>query len=188
MRSQVVRPVQARSSFIATATPASSRNCGLPFRETVASCLPPGPRRRWRKRSGEDTLRFLGINRGHSCHRKSSKSLVGMINWLWFAIRAQNGVTAGRLLIAVDKGPESCARSSGRNFKATKPPSSVSSALYHTHPVTAQLLDDAIVRNGLPHHGHEELRLQRYERAEGEVNRVFECIDPNTGTINRACT
>ena len=48
-------------------------------------------------------------------------------------------------------------RSGDRNFSATKRFRRVSMAVDHTHAAAAQLLDDAIVRDGLTNHGDTEL-------------------------------
>ena len=53
-----------------------------------------------------------------------------------------------------------CATSSGRNFRATKRSQArVFGLVDHTHPAAAQLLDNAVVRDGLADHWRRILRL-----------------------------
>ena len=59
-----------------------------------------------------------------------------------------------RLSLETGQGLESLATSSGRNFRATKRwRRSVLSLVDHAHATAAELLDDAVVRDGLADHG-----------------------------------
>src|SRR5438094_7545763 len=98
----------------------------------------------------------------------------------WFRAEAARASRWNRSKLA-----RSLARSSGRNLSATRRPSLVILSLVdHTHPAATQLLDDAVVRNGLPDHRLVPQRIgERIEiRRVGEISRVLVCSS-KTGVI-----